>query len=91
MSKYENANIMNEEAKDAIIDVVEMAAAGPETGVPKAVKIVCGVVAAVATVAISAVFGTKAWKEHKSKTEVRKPDEDTVVELSHEDIVELSE
>lgn len=60
-----------------------------ESGLSGAAFMAIGALGA-AAIGAAVTFGKKLWKKHKDKKELRKPDEETPVELSDEDIAEIT-
>lgn len=87
-----NANVINEEnAKDAMeaaVDIVKDVAAKSGSGIISGKGIVAGVLTAIALVGGGVMLWRK--KAEKKKEELRIPDAEVPVELSDEDIEEIT-
>lgn len=92
MNEFNPEMICNEDtamdAVEAAVDIVNDVAANPGSGITSRMGIVAGVVTVVGLV----VGGVMLWRKRKAvkEEELRQPDEDAPVELSDEDIAEIT-
>lgn len=84
----ENENIMFEEVMDNEVETYE--AESEKSGLGGVALMAIGAIGA-AAIGAAVTFGKKLWDKHKAKKELRKPDEDEIVEVTDEDIAEVTE
>lgn len=83
----ENNEMIFEEAMDSMIEVDTTEVSGSKFGAGKTMLLVAGVALAV-TAAVK--LGKKAWNKHKAKKELRRVDENDIVEVTDEQITEVT-
>lgn len=85
----EMSTVINEAVQPAM-DLVEATAKKSGKGAVVIVAAAAGVMAVGALIVGGVKLGANLIKEHNAKKEMRKPDDGTVVEVTHEQAVELS-
>lgn len=88
MSNYERFEMSNDTAKEAMETAVNIVKDIPARSGGNSRM---GIIAGAATIFLAAVAGgVMLWRKNKTDKELRQPDEDAPVEMSDEDIFEIT-